>query len=145
MPFTGQVDPRDRWILHFTHVDNIGSIAQSSRLVSDAAARQGLLKIEAGDASIKEKRRHREVPVDPGGTIGDYVPFYFAPRSPMMYRIACDHRDSVHHQFSDETTLARQITLRRYPLRIGGLGGRRAQSSHLIDRRSSARLRQRRA
>ena len=23
------------------------------------------------------------------------MPFYFAPRSPMLYRIACDHRDSI--------------------------------------------------
>ncbi len=27
-----------------------------------------------------------------GGCVADYVPIYFAPRSPMMFRIASDHR-----------------------------------------------------
>jgi len=30
---------------------------------------------------------NRRVPAGPKGTVGDYVPFYFAPRSPMLYAI----------------------------------------------------------
>lgn len=86
---------RDRWIVHFTHVSNLSTIANTGRLACDTTARAGLLQMEVGDPAIKEARRRRKVPVGPGGSIGEYVPFYFAPRSPMMYRIACDHRDGV--------------------------------------------------
>jgi hypothetical protein len=56
---------------------------------------------EVGDPQIKERCRNRAVNTGPGGTIGDYVPFYFAPRSPMLYRIACDHRDGVSGRYAD--------------------------------------------
>jgi len=36
---------------------------------------------------IKERRARKCVPLNPGGTLADYVPFYFAPRSPMLYAI----------------------------------------------------------
>jgi hypothetical protein len=29
----------------------------------------------------------RKVPLEPGGVLSDYVPFYFAPRSPLLYAI----------------------------------------------------------
>ena len=42
------------------------------------------LTTEVGQPDIKLKRRHRVVPIDPGGVVADYVPFYFAARSPML-------------------------------------------------------------
>lgn len=86
---------RDRWVLHFTHMDNLPAILASGSLVGDCLAREEHSFTEVGDPAIKANRRDRVVPIGPGGTVGDYVPFYFAPRSPMLYRIACDCRDSV--------------------------------------------------
>jgi hypothetical protein len=86
---------RSWWVLHFTHLDNVPSIVDAGALACDWQARQGPMATEVGDPSIKEGRRGRSVPIPPGGTVGDYVPFYFAPRSPMMFRIACDCRDAV--------------------------------------------------
>jgi len=34
--------------------------------------------------SVQGHRAVKAVPVPPGGTLHDYVPFYFAPRSPML-------------------------------------------------------------
>jgi hypothetical protein len=91
----------DHRIYHFTHLDNIAAILQEGRLICDAAARQGRLRREVGDAAIKEARRRRVLPLPPHGRVGDYVPFYFATRSPMMYRIACDHRDGIQDRYLD--------------------------------------------
>jgi hypothetical protein len=57
-------------------------------LLSDALAQaDGLLEVEVGNADIKARRAERIVPAGPGGVVADYVPFYFAPRSPMMSAI----------------------------------------------------------
>lgn len=87
--------PEQALLHHFTHVDNVSSILRSGRLVADSAAGAAGLVTDVGDREVKANRRARAVPLPPGGVVADYVPFYFAPRSPMMYRIACDHRDGV--------------------------------------------------
>lgn len=92
---------RSRWILHFTHIDNLASISAEGRLACDVSARAGLMRTEVGDPAIKDSRRRRRIPIGPRGYVGDYVPFYFAPRSPMMYRIAYDHRDSIAGRYAD--------------------------------------------
>jgi hypothetical protein len=93
-----------RWLYHFTHLDNLSAIRTAGCLNCDAVAREGLTRTEVGAREIKESRRQRAIPIGPGGRVGDYVPFYFAPRSPMMYRIACDHRDRVPDRYPDGDT-----------------------------------------
>jgi hypothetical protein len=78
------MDPSDPWLLHFTHVDNLPGIIEKG-LLADTADK-GEVR-ECGQPSIKERRRSREVPECRGGVVADYVPFYFAPRSPMLFSI----------------------------------------------------------
>ncbi|MGC5055044.1 type II toxin-antitoxin system toxin DNA ADP-ribosyl transferase DarT [Micromonospora sp. DT48] len=84
--------PKPTLIMHFTHVDNLPRILKAGRLFSDSSVGPQLA-INVGAVEIKALRRRRPVPCPPGGFVADYVPFYLAPRSPMMYRIARDHRD----------------------------------------------------
>ncbi|WP_370327702.1 DUF4433 domain-containing protein [Euzebya sp.] len=76
-------------LYHFTHIDHLPAIARHGLVADVTAAGDGLLRQEVGNHEIKQRRRSRTVPVPPGGVVADYVPFYFAPRSPMMYAIDC--------------------------------------------------------
>jgi hypothetical protein len=78
------MDASDPWLLHFTHIDNLPGIIGSG-LLPDNHGRGDVT--ECGQPSIKERRRSRAVPLSPGGMVADYVPFYFAPRSPMLRSI----------------------------------------------------------
>lgn len=73
------------YIYHFTHMDNLGSILAASGLASDRSCRAaGLTRRDIAYSNLKQKRMNTRVEVAPGGTLGDYVPFYFGPRSPML-------------------------------------------------------------
>jgi hypothetical protein len=87
-------------LFHSTHIDNLPSIVRAGRLVADRGSQHHGLVTDVGAAQVKERRRRRAVPGRPGSVVADFVPFYFAPRSPMMFRIACDHRDGVLNCYS---------------------------------------------
>jgi hypothetical protein len=77
------------YIYHITHIDNLTTIIADGCLWSD----RRLLgtraeRVVIGLGNIK-RRRLNEPPVHchPGTMVGDYVPFYFCPRSPMLYMI----------------------------------------------------------
>jgi hypothetical protein len=72
-------------VYHFTHVSHLRDIVHKGLLCDSAI--QGTLSHEAGDRQIKDLRRGKRVPCGASGVVADYVPFYFAPRSPMLYRI----------------------------------------------------------
>lgn len=75
-------------IYHITHVTNLASILQRGGILCDRSCNAGNVQTQQiGYAHIKQRRMARVVPLPPQGTLGDYVPFYFAPRSPMLYTI----------------------------------------------------------
>jgi len=47
--------------------------------------------IQIGLPGLIDRPSSRPVPCEPGGTLADYVPFYFMPCSPMMYWITTGH------------------------------------------------------
>ncbi|MHB8843992.1 MAG: type II toxin-antitoxin system toxin DNA ADP-ribosyl transferase DarT [Nitrospirota bacterium] len=75
-------------IYHITHIDNLQRIFESGGLHCDATmCSNGVECVGIAHNHIKERRARTIVPILPGGTLADYVPFYFAPRSPMLYSI----------------------------------------------------------
>jgi ssDNA thymidine ADP-ribosyltransferase, DarT len=74
-------------LFHFTHIDNLLSVVSSGLSCDSAVSAAGTDFVEVGNRDIKDRRRTRTVPISPGGVVADYVPFYFAARSPMLYAI----------------------------------------------------------
>jgi hypothetical protein len=81
--------PAQPKIYHITHVDNLARIAASGELLSDGlVAQSGGAAQVIGMSKIKRRRiEELEVPCHPRTKVGDYVPFYFCPRSVMLYVI----------------------------------------------------------
>lgn len=81
------VPPEPR-IYHITHVDNLRAIVANGELVSDATMMaRGGPAASIGMSSIKQRRLSLPVTCHSGDHVGDYVPFYFCPRSIMLYVI----------------------------------------------------------
>jgi len=75
-------------------------MAQHGGLWSDLQCQsRGVNGRTIGYDHIKQRRMEHQVPKPPGGSLGDYVPFYFAPRSPMLYTI---HRRNTVFQGGQE-------------------------------------------
>ena len=67
------------YIYHITHVTNLASILERGGLLCDRSCDEANVQ-QIGYAHIKQRRMARVVALAPQGTLGDYVPFYFAPR-----------------------------------------------------------------
>jgi hypothetical protein len=82
-----QYDPEKILIYHITDVANLPSILMENGLHSDAVMANRNAEIIGFD-HIK-KRRLKEIPVPccEWRRVGEFVPFYFCPRSPMLFTI----------------------------------------------------------
>jgi hypothetical protein len=85
-------------IYHITHVKNLARIIQTEGLWCDAERlRQGFGSVGIAHQSLKDRRARTPVrsrdghSIAAGGMLADYVPFYFANRSPMLFSIKTGH------------------------------------------------------
>jgi hypothetical protein len=70
-----------------TRIERLPSVIEHGLLPDNVCRRRQITGVEIGYDHIKRRRALRPVPCGVGGTLADYVPFYFAPRSPMLYAI----------------------------------------------------------
>jgi hypothetical protein len=106
-------------LFHITAIPNLKGICTAGALLSkNSGAAAGIAYQNIAYQGAQGARAGRYVPDPPGGTVHDYVPFYFAPRSPMLGAIekgnvpdcAWRQADIVHL----ETTVA-QVTAEGTP------------------------------
>ncbi|WP_068057256.1 type II toxin-antitoxin system toxin DNA ADP-ribosyl transferase DarT [Nocardia xishanensis] len=79
--------PSPIWVFHITRLEHVPSMMAHGIWSDTLASANGLTSIPIGHSHLKQQRAARTVPIPPGGFLSDYVPFYFAPRSPMLYAI----------------------------------------------------------
>jgi hypothetical protein len=83
-----EVDPAETLLFHITAFANIPSIVSAKGLHCLASmAKKGTKHSSIAFESVQARRARTRVTCGPGGCLHDYVPFYFAPRSPMLYAI----------------------------------------------------------
>ena len=88
--------PANPKIYHITHVNNLPAIIQGGGLWSDAKRIElGLDTNLVGMSRIKQRRLvERPVSCWAGTMVGSYVPFYYCPRSIMLYILdRSNHQD----------------------------------------------------
>lgn len=81
-----KLSPEKALIFRITHIGNIPWILENG-LCSSRHPNQDAGFRSIGLTDLIEARKHREIPIPPGGTLADYVPFYFTPYSPMALNV----------------------------------------------------------
>jgi hypothetical protein len=94
----GQI-PKNPKIYHIVHVDRLASIVNQGCLWSDAAVqKKNLGGTMIGMSHIKQRRMTNSVSSHPGLTVGQCVPFYFCPRSIMLYIISQQSHENISYR-----------------------------------------------
>jgi hypothetical protein len=93
-------------IYHIVHVDRLPSIVADGCLWSDAeVAKRASSGTSIGMGTIKARRLTLSVHCHPGDHVGEYVPFYFCPRSIMPYVIHCANHQELAYRGGQGTIL----------------------------------------
>ncbi len=96
-------NPSDPEVFHITHLDNLPSITAHGLHCDARVAGGTVAAVTIGDPTIKARRLRWQLRVPGRPVVGAFVPFYFCPRSIMLYSIHRGHpgwpggQDAVAH------------------------------------------------
>src|SRR6266487_573160 len=93
----------NRFIYHFTHIDNLPDILQHGFLCNAHPDFPKSRCRSIAEQGIQERRAEMEVPCGPCGMVHDYVPLYFGSLSPMLLAVVnkknVDQMDILYFEF----------------------------------------------
>lgn len=88
---------RFRKAYHFTSIENLRSIIDHGIYSTNQKAALRIEHSNVAEPGIQERRARMEVPETGGRVVHDYVPFYFAKKTPMQLSVI--HKKNVDQQF----------------------------------------------
>ncbi|MCY4042263.1 MAG: DUF4433 domain-containing protein, partial [Candidatus Dadabacteria bacterium] len=95
--------PENPKIYHIVHVDRLPHILDASYILSDSKmSKRNHSGTKIGNPKIKSRRLSTKLKSHPDLSVGDCVPFYFCPRSPMLYAIHKQNEDLEYKGGQDE-------------------------------------------
>ncbi len=106
--------PTQPKIYHITHLRNLAQIVATGGLWSDAQrVERGLDCKIVGMSAIKRRRLEElEVSCHPTTKVGQYVPFYFCPRSIMLYMLHQGNHPDLDYREGQQPIVHLQADLR---------------------------------
>ncbi len=91
--------PQPTLIAHLTSLRNLHSIVNCGELYCNRILKsKDITYRDISNLEIQRTRATFPVPCGPGGTLHDYVPFFFNPLSPMLYRKVRDYYTPIDHR-----------------------------------------------
>lgn len=106
--------PPNPKIYHIVHVDRLQSIIAENGLLCDAdMAHRPSSGTVIGMRRIKQRRLIRSLNIHPGLRVGGCVPFYFCPRSVMLYLIHMGNHPELEYRGGQKPIVHLEADLRQ--------------------------------
>ena len=102
-PLNRTLTPGKALIFRITHRSNVPWILENGLHCSNSTSRDPDFE-SIGNPDLIERRADRKVPIATGGTLADYVPFYFTPFTPMLYNITTGY-GGIKRRTNDEIVI----------------------------------------
>jgi hypothetical protein len=100
--------PEKALIFRITHIKNVEWLLANGLHCRNSKVLDGDYQ-ETGNPDLIAKRADRLVDTPPGGTLSDYIPFYFTPYSPMMLNIKTGYNGMKQTPISDIVILVSSL------------------------------------